>query len=100
HPPSHLHPFPTRRSSDLLNLRRARRGHDFYLTSVAAYYSPHPACEATRDGGVSERRTTRTSGRRTTQMSGRQLKLTIAEALRERSEEHTSELQSRSDLVC
>src|SRR2546423_4637472 len=34
---------------------RARHGHEFYLTSVAEYYSPHPAREATRDGGVSER---------------------------------------------
>src|SRR5206468_12767618 len=68
-----LHSFPTRRSSDLVSARR-RSGRQHVARSRAARGS-HPACR-------------RPTGR------------DISRDVRYRSEEHTSELQSRSDLVC
>src|SRR5206468_5633690 len=73
---AHLHSFPTRRSSDLYSSR---------LRTAAV--SPDRA----RAGGA----TARAFG--TTPPRARNLK---ARAVAPRSEEHTSELQSRSDLVC
>src|SRR5207247_6510272 len=72
----HLHSFPTRRSSDLNAAR------DRLRNMVAAF-----------DAGDVMYRQTDTLSR------GQQQKVLLMAALL-RSEEHTSELQSRVDLVC
>src|SRR5699024_12613258 len=74
-PPRHLHSFPTRRSSDL----RARG-------SRAARNAPGPG-----PGWRSRSPAT---------IPGRSPDPIAAHWCRSRSEEHTSELQSRFDLVC
>src|SRR5206468_11387165 len=78
HPPRDPHPFPTRRSSDLSSRPGAGRRREV---------RPAVAARVGRPNGARGRRArTRGTGAR----AGR----------RSRSEEHTSELQSRSDLVC
>src|SRR5438034_8690519 len=72
-PPRHLHSFPTRRSSDLA--RRAARDR-------CSLRSGRRAAAPRRDARAKERHVPDAAGRW------------------ERSEEHTSELQSHSDLVC
>src|SRR5690606_41803252 len=86
-----LHPFPTRRSSDLRSA----------CCTTRRTCSPHPT--RPRAGCRSRWATTRTSG--TTGASrncvarsrGRN---TFRSPVASRSEEHTSELQSRENLVC
>src|SRR5206468_9628728 len=73
-----LHSFPTRRSSDLTSARRCR-----------PMASPTVKCADAHVGSPAYRRT----------RSNRCVTSSINE-LPARSEEHTSELQSRSDLVC
>src|SRR5207249_9218001 len=74
-PPLHLHSFPTRRSSDL----------DFFETMPPAPPRSPPARR--RPGRGADSNSARCSGRYLNQHHVR-------------SEEHTSELQSRFDLVC
>src|SRR5206468_8690501 len=94
----HLHSFPTRRSSDLKR---------FVLEEIQK--------TATRRATSRKiwRRLSETAGRGAVQPSGipaalialtvkktRAARLRIVVTIAMRSEEHTSELQSRSDLVC
>src|SRR5207249_11525284 len=72
-----LHSFPTRRSSDLAARSRERRRSDPPVALVDA------ACRGRDDRRNRNRRVA-----------------ALAEGTRHRSEEHTSELQSRFDLVC
>src|SRR5206468_11311840 len=95
----YLHSFPTRRSSDLVSRRFAnqrrrnsaglvRRERQLRPRLSALRLSgrwPQSDAAAKRANGVSTARTSR---------EGQLLDLSL------RSEEHTSELQSRSDLVC
>src|SRR5206468_11479456 len=75
----YLHSFPTRRSSDLFARRPSSDGRGRTSTSA----SSRPACRPRRRPGNPTRSPAR----------GRPSRVS-------RSEEHTSELQSRSDLVC
>src|SRR5207253_3433815 len=90
-PPPHLHPFPTRRSSDLTPPARTRR------------------CSTCSDSvtGGSARSRARTAGSRprtaaaaTTLRSRQPASSPTPSRCCIRSEEHTSELQSRGHLVC
>src|SRR5205085_10353148 len=84
-PHRHLHSFPTRRSSDLpprrwpragsARQRRNRRTADWKPAALPPAFAAH--CEPCRDTPASSRH-----------------------APAQRSEEHTSELQSQSNLVC
>src|SRR5690349_24228840 len=78
-----LHSFPTRRSSDLVALRPGRRPCLF-----APFAFKTTAGGASALGGVSDRPR---EGKR---------HMPLYEHVFLRSEEHTSELQSRRDLVC
>src|SRR5206468_12868305 len=82
-----LHSFPTRRSSDLFAASRSAPT-DFCVsaTSRPKPYQPWPWVTARRYAGGVRPPTTIGIGFCTGRVS--------------RSEEHTSELQSRSDLVC
>src|SRR5207247_11076081 len=73
----HLHSFPTRRSSDLRDLARLV---GFARGTLAL--TPHLPSDSLWRGPL------------------RQLHEYLIAAVEERSEEHTSELQSRVDLVC
>src|SRR5206468_12319901 len=83
-PPRPLHAFPTRRSSDLSVERRSSISSPSGLRVLM-----RPSCG---------RRFSTTSMRPRILM--REVIATITENGTWRSEEHTSELQSRSDLVC
>src|SRR5206468_9618739 len=87
--PHALHSFPTRRSSDL---RQSPRGSPVVMAQRPPCRGPGGNCGAVKPGGTSAY----ASGR------GGTPRVAAAPAPREhrRSEEHTSELQSRSDLVC
>src|SRR5690606_42051189 len=78
-----LHPFPTRRSSDLavhlVEIPSAEEIHD----NIVAFWVPDQPLKAGENRTLSYR-----------------LHATLAPALTDRSEEHTSELQSREKLVC
>src|SRR5206468_12498552 len=77
-----LHSFPTRRSSDLASRLRSRPLAGVVLISDGVDNTGRPGFQDWEDAGVPIH--------------------TVADEhhARERSEEHTSELQSRSDLVC
>src|SRR5690349_10694434 len=82
HPP-YLHSFPTRRSSDLLDALQAKiEG----LEKLAALEKRHADLDAWAD----QRRKSEAA----------EEARTAAQRAKVRSEEHTSELQSRRDLVC
>src|SRR5206468_12322344 len=88
--PPALHSFPTRRSSDLgfrddpdSRLRSVGAAHD--SADVVVVDADRLGGEPLGDQGYGERDCNDADAR---------------ESLRPRSEEHTSELQSRSDLVC
>src|SRR5690606_40441754 len=81
--PPHLPPFPTRRSSDLAPSANAAT-----RTSRARYAPSSAADAATLRMGMTAQVQLRQPGR----ASGAELPV--------RSEEHTSELQSRENLVC
>src|SRR5207249_7457635 len=88
HPtPPHLHPFPTRRSSDLAPCWAIP-------TSTASPRSPSRCPRRPRCCGPISRRRSRATARPARAASRRRC------PHRRRSEEHTSELQSRFDLVC
>src|SRR5699024_12270470 len=99
-PPAHrpLLSLPTRRSSDLVARERAYPVPDDVAdeTLVTAL---HPASTAHlalhRHGGLAPGETVLIGGG-----GGNVGGALVAEAVRCRSEEHTSELQSRFDLVC
>src|SRR5699024_12601873 len=74
-----LHSFPTRRSSDLAS--RLNSPFFGFFTPCPAYTCPDAAPTSAAAGGVRS-------------------PPAPARARRRRSEEHTSELQSRFDLVC
>src|SRR5207302_8963987 len=91
-PPLHLHSFPTRRSSDLLIVAHKRLfltefRHIFRRLAFRRISSPMQL--HLRAGVLSAARVTRSSFS----------KLEVPTS-RLRSEEHTSELQSRENLVC
>src|SRR5690349_23513285 len=72
--PRHLHSFPTRRSSDLLEGDlRSRRCNEAEVTHGPTGRLSSPAARCQKNGPATTN---------------------------DRSEEHTSELQSRRDLVC
>src|SRR5206468_12806207 len=88
----YLHSFPTRRSSDLRCLPRRSAARVRRRSRVA-----HPHRRAQFGHGA----------RRAVPAGGRRARVALAAGSRDgvafavdRSEEHTSELQSRSDLVC
>src|SRR5206468_12940298 len=87
-----LYSFPTRRSSDLA----AKVGNRWRVCGLAATYTMLHAMGPARgrllkyDQAVDDRRTCCVSF----------ASLAFEAPPRDRSEEHTSELQSRSDLVC
>src|SRR5206468_11874010 len=90
-----LHSFPTRRSSDLFLISTTS-----HRSSISGWF--------TRAEDASQVAYSEVSGCTRTQMPehrhrnpGRTaLACSISSPSRKRSEEHTSELQSRSDLVC
>src|SRR5206468_12654944 len=83
----HLHSFPTRRSSDLTE-DQARQ---------PVVWKPYHEFEGKWVIGLTKRISFQKSHEHRGQQSPQNIQIPI---LRERSEEHTSELQSRSDLVC
>src|SRR5690606_41849483 len=82
--PRDLHSFPTRRSSDLLTRMSIGR--------------PSPTSWSTK--AETESSEDRSSGRVVTFAPGTSLRMRSAAFSPLRSEEHTSELQSRENLVC
>src|SRR5205085_3715250 len=93
--PTHVHSFPTRRSSDLLQGRRHFLGHqdqrelgrpDRLEDRVALLQLQIVEIDLEAAGQRGDIDDARGRGR--------------LERLHERSEEHTSELQSQSNLVC
>src|SRR5205085_9695364 len=90
--PRYLHSFPTRRSSDLHPLRREGAGGPPPPASVAAR-ATHPSDVLLERHVLRPDRRPRRPQRRVHPPGLRQL-------ARPRSEEHTSELQSQSNLVC
>src|SRR5206468_12668260 len=86
----YLHSFPTRRSSDLVEIGLK------VLRANAVVATSEPAFQITEDQMGDRQKVLGHAGitlRRDRQMP-------IAAIGQRRSEEHTSELQSRSDLVC
>src|SRR5699024_11359090 len=97
-PPSlHSPPFPTRRSSDL-GIFHIRDGWDLFCTEESNGQSIelHSHILQNIDYRSSDVNPSRTMPRREAERGAR--RLVRRRALR--SEEHTSELQSRFDLVC
>src|SRR5205085_10575192 len=94
----HLHSFPTRRSSDLERLRRNGIGTlasaAIGLTSLVAAYAITPGGAATLLRNVLETSLV-------VAIAATVFVLYVGrESRKARSEEHTSELQSQSNLVC
>src|SRR5206468_9731839 len=90
-PLRYLHSFPTRRSSDLLSRIRKRCFGAKHRQSV------HP------DGALAQAASRRKHARcacRSRSFAPRRNAMNLVTFEINRSEEHTSELQSRSDLVC
>src|SRR5690606_39431337 len=91
----HLHSFPTRRSSDLATRSPART--PSAVSAFAAWHTCRSRSEyvmvRVSPGSPSQWKATRSPSPAATWRS-RQLYATL------RSEEHTSELQSRENLVC
>src|SRR5690606_41556549 len=89
----HLHPFPTRRSSDLSDL--ARTGQEFLEASwTAASIGGAAPLDTSNLNGVDGRKLDLGAS------AYRSLRQVREAAQAARSEEHTSELQSRENLVC
>src|SRR5207253_10378435 len=89
--PRDLHPFPTRRSSDLLLLVLTLKSG--VVRSIFVEVPARLAPEAVAQVGV-------VLNERLAGLTLREIRGTLSERLRDRSEEHTSELQSRGHLVC
>src|SRR5206468_7266680 len=97
-PPRHLHSFPTRRSSDL-----ALIGTKFRI--ILGYPGGNDINLAMERGEVAGRGSNSWSAWKSTRpewVREKKLNVLVQIGLKKapRSEEHTSELQSRSDLVC
>src|SRR5207249_12334582 len=91
HPP-HLHSFPTRRSSDLHHAADT-------VHAASAFFLSHEEHEDSTDRNRHPWRDR--NGRPAVHCSALEPSVVPRRmARRERSEEHTSELQSRFDLVC
>src|SRR5690606_41895653 len=88
--PPHLHSFPTRRSSDLPRTARVLLGR----VRAPGGQGPAPAAAGHRV------RAGRLSCVPAARLQGPYRHLRVAHGQRARSEEHTSELQSRENLVC
>src|SRR5207253_10457040 len=84
--PRHLHSFPTRRSSDLVA-----------PTTAAA---PGPSADAAAEAPKAAVRLGVVDRREAVLVDRRSVACSRSDLLSERSEEHTSELQSRGHLVC
>src|SRR5206468_10259222 len=91
------HSFPTRRSSDLCHSRSGHNSHNSRDRPSLRLLAPLSDTISNRDGGL----------RIECYLSRSQWKFRLDSTARpaatsssKRSEEHTSELQSRSDLVC
>src|SRR5690606_40940902 len=85
-----LHSFPTRRSSDLKRLLRVSCA--VFLVLVLLFTSQVPSASWSRFGSLTQQ-----------WIQGSWLVLTekpVIDVVSARSEEHTSELQSREKLVC
>src|SRR5207249_12059532 len=94
-PPRHLHPFPTRRSSDLMlseALRRRSRGEDVVIGFIETH-GRKGIEELAEQMDAVPRKKIEYKGTIFEEMD-------VDAILARRSEEHTSELQSRFDLVC
>src|SRR5207302_4915253 len=98
--PLDLHPFPTRRSSDL-----ARHGYKFSFAANSQVCAQLMSTFAER-AGLGEGREFDHLGRvRVPEFDEFRIRVTLwsgrcGTVLADRSEEHTSELQSRENLVC
>src|SRR5690606_42126443 len=92
----HLHSFPTRRSSDLLTFTIANKPSwaDFDEITGALTGTPTHANVGTTTGIV----ITVSDGTLVASLPA--FNLEVIETIDPRSEEHTSELQSRENLVC
>src|SRR5699024_11626838 len=91
--PQHLHSFPTRRSSDLNEVK--------HYGSQALFDQLLTDYRATSDGGYQRdimAALTKTSDKALLEQIVSHFE--DSETIKPRSEEHTSELQSRFDLVC
>src|SRR5206468_10235027 len=97
HNPPDPHSFPTRRSSDLQSAFHARRPsgsvHGSAATTGHRRRSWHPALAPSIFSSTTRNRPARAA-------NGTLVVSSSPGCRHERSEEHTSELQSRSDLVC
>src|SRR5206468_11112026 len=95
-PPRVLHSFPTRRSSDLASAR------DLTARSRCERAVEHPALGPSACARQVRRRQPGGTGARALTLFswGDPGEIRDLARMPERSEEHTSELQSRSDLVC
>src|SRR5207253_9080408 len=84
----HLHSFPTRRSSDLSKFRKTTMVVAFAMPCFSASSATEAAYESLREKPL------------TSSTTGIGLSFTTTSGAFRRSEEHTSELQSRGHLVC
>src|SRR5699024_12124840 len=87
--------FPTRRSSDLGDAAGI-----FNVSSASAFVAASAGCHVAKHGGRSV--SSKSGSADLLEAAGIQINLTAEQIARSitRSEEHTSELQSRFDLVC
>src|SRR5207249_10248608 len=88
-PPRDLHSFPTRRSSDLVQLEPSGQNLGIVEVDSLARSADHKWAVFSADRFY-------LYSSDTDSLTGIPLRLSVSE----RSEEHTSELQSRFDLVC
>src|SRR5207247_7841781 len=95
---SHLSSFPTRRSSDLSNvIRRYRAWSTCFITTG----DRHAASPLEASGRKQSKLVSNNSAYRFERNNTGTSKIILsASVISPRSEEHTSELQSRVDLVC
>src|SRR5207249_10631077 len=96
-PPRHLHSFPTRRSSDLSFCKSVTNSRRLFAGTLgcAVITSGTLAAIEIPAKSVSMLYGARFACASATEASGK-----VMLCIRMRSEEHTSELQSRFDLVC
>src|SRR5205085_9846057 len=93
----YLYSFPTRRSSDLLFIVKANQPQLFPRS--ARVVCPCLPGKTSRDRNLALTRTTRSNHRQGTWTLGDPIQASMS-LVGGRSEEHTSELQSQSNLVC
>src|SRR5439155_26489708 len=96
-PPPHLHPFPTRRSSDLIFTSTSPSTRLRFRSSRRSSPLPSlPSASLERSGEKLQPKLWPSSGIR----HPRSRRSELGSTRTSRSEEHTSELQSRGHLVC